>query len=410
MTTRLLMTADAVGGVWQYATELATALVPHGMETVIAVLGPAPSEGQLSAVSPPHSPFRASGAPSLSQGEREDVRTPISHSHREREGARLPNASGKGEGDQAAVQVIYTDLPLDWLAAGPDPVLAAGRAVADLAREVGADIVHLNSPTLAAAARFDRPVVAVAHGCTATWWRAANGCEPDPAYRWQADLMRRGLLAADVAVAPSASFAADLRATYALPTAPLAVHNGRSRQALGGGAPARHVLTAGRLWDRVKNTDLLDRVAARLSVPLRAAGAVAGPHGETVTPKHLQLLGNLSADQLAAELARTPVFVSAATFEPFGLAVLEAAQAGCALVLSDIPTFRELWDGAALFVPPHDEAAVAAVLEEVLADPIQRDALGQAAMTRAARYTPEATAAAMASLYAGLLQAGRAAA
>ena len=26
--TRLLMTADAVGGVWQYATELAHALVP----------------------------------------------------------------------------------------------------------------------------------------------------------------------------------------------------------------------------------------------------------------------------------------------------------------------------------------------------------------------------------------------
>ena len=51
-------------------------------------------------------------------------------------------------------------------------------------------------------------------------------------------------------------------------------------------------------------------------------------------------------------MARTAVFVSPALYEPFGLAVLEAAQAGCALVLSDIPTFRELWDGVALFVAP----------------------------------------------------------
>jgi glycosyltransferase involved in cell wall biosynthesis len=397
------MTADAVGGVWQYATELAAALVPHGVETTIAVLGPAPSDGQLAELGAAGTRSSTPANARAQESDGRDARSPVAKRGDLGPGVRRGGAGG-------AVRVLPTDLPLDWLASGPDPVLAAGRAVADLAREVGADIVHLNSPTLAAAARFDRPVVAVAHGCIATWWRAANGCEPDPAYRWQADLMRRGLLAADAAVAPSASFAADLRATYALPTAPLAVRNGRSRQALGVGTPARHVLTAGRLWDRVKNTDLLDRVAARLSVPLRAAGAVTGPHGETVAPKHLQLLGNLSADRLAAELARTPVFVSAATFEPFGLAVLEAAQAGCALVLSDIPTFRELWDGAALFVPPHDEAAVAAVLEEVLADPIQRSVLGEAAMARAARYTPQATAAAMASLYGGLLGAGRAAA
>jgi glycosyltransferase involved in cell wall biosynthesis len=388
VTTRLLMTADAVGGVWQYATELAHALAPHGVETTIAVLGPAPTADLL----------RHPGLEPGSSCVRE-ARTP------EEAGPRVePGVTRVGQG---SVRVLPTDLPLDWLSSGPDPVLAAGRAIGDLARDLGADIVHLNSPTLAAAGTFDQPVVAVAHGCVATWWRAANGCEPDPAYRWQADLMRRGLLAADAAVAPSASFARDLQRTYALPTAPLAVHNGRTALPLGPGRPARHVLTAGRLWDRVKNTEILDRVAARLSVPLRAAGPVAGPHGETAAPRHLHLLGNLSADDLAAELARAPVFVSAATFEPFGLAVLEAAQAGCALVLSDIPTFRELWDGAALFVPPNDDAVFAAVIEELLADPIQRLALADAALARAGRYTPQATAAAMASLYARLLGSAR---
>ncbi|PAX08625.1 glycosyltransferase family 4 protein [Sphingomonas lenta] len=446
MTTRLLMTADAVGGVWQYATELAAALVPHGVETTIAVLGPAPSAEQLAdlyagaeaqARLSPHSIRHPGLEPGPMRGTR--VREGAVEQADAR-GCRIKSGMTETVG-AGGVRVLPTDLPLDWLAAGPDPVLAAGQALADLARDLRADIVHLNSPTLAARARFAQPVVAVAHGCVATWWRAANGCAPDPAYAWQADLMRAGLLAADVAVAPSISFAADLQATYALPTAPLAIHNGRTPLApspLWGASgrsasqadlnrpgdglpdagrgegqyvkPAAHAFTAGRLWDRVKGTAILDRVAQRLSVPLRAAGALTGPHGETVAPEHLTLLGNLSAPALAAELARQPVFVSAATFEPFGLAVLEAAQAGCALVLSDIPTFRELWDGAALFVPADNDAAYVAVIEELIADPIQREALGQAALRRAARYTPEATAAAMADIYARLSPARKAAA
>jgi glycosyltransferase involved in cell wall biosynthesis len=313
------------------------------------------------------------------------------------------------------MEIIHTGLPLDWLCDGPTPVIAAGQAIADLARDLRSDIIHLNSPALAAAARFPAPVITVAHGCTATWWNAAHGTAPDPGYQWQAELMRSGLLAADATVAPSAAFATDLQRIYSLPISPLAIHNGRSSPAAHWGEglstePAPHALTAGRLWDRIKNTAVLDRAAARLSVPLRAAGPVTGPHGETVRPDHLHLLGTLSAEALAAELARRPVFVSATSFEPFGLAVLEAAAAGCALVLSDIPTFRELWDGAAVFVPPRDDAAIAAAIEALIADAGRRASLSAAARARAARYTPDATAAAMAALYTRFLPAKRAAA
>ncbi|WP_375404419.1 glycosyltransferase family 4 protein [uncultured Sphingomonas sp.] len=395
---RLLMTADTVGGVWQYATDLARALVPHGIETPLAALGPAPTEDQLLLPLP--------------FGERAGERG-CSESRTSTDRAPLPNPLPAGERE---LEIIHTGLPLDWLCTNPTPVLAAGQAIADLARDLRADIVQLNSPTLAAAARFPAPVVAVAHGCTATWWNAAHGTAPDPAYRWHADLMRAGLLAANATVAPSAAFAADLQRTYALPTTPQAIHNGRpsSPSSLWGEGPSRepapHALTAGRLWDRVKNTAVLDRAAARLSVPIRAAGPVTAPHGETVRPDHLYLLGILSAEALAAEMAQRPIFVSATSFEPFGLAVLEAAAAGCALVLSDIPTFRELWDGAAVFVAPQDEAAIAAAIESLLADPTRRETLAQAAQARAAPYTPEATAAAMAALYARLLPARRAAA
>jgi len=102
-------------------------------------------------------------------------------------------------------------------------------------------------------------------------------------------------------------------------------------------------------------------------------------------------------------LACAAVFVSAARYEPFGLAVLEAAQAGCALVLSDIPTFRELWDGAARFVAPQDEAAIAAAITAVLDDPAERGGLEAAARERARRYTLEAMAEGMLAVYGSVL-------
>jgi glycosyltransferase involved in cell wall biosynthesis len=356
--TRVLMTADAVGGVWQYATDLAAALRPLGVDVTLAVLGPPPGADQ-----------------------------------------RL-------EATLAGCKLIETDLPLDWLCDNARPVLAAGRAIGALAREIGADLVHLNSPSLLAAGPMGVPVLAVDHGGIGTWWQAAHGARPDEAYQWLDALIRAGLIAADAVVAPSASYAAAVARHHRLPTVPLAVHNGRapvpvaSDEARGPGAA---VFTAGRLWDPVKNTALLDRVAARLPVAFEAAGALRGPHGEEVACRHLLVRGPLPAPAIAARLAERPIFVSAARFEPFGLAVLEAAQAGCPLVLSGLGTFRELWTGAALIVPEQDEAAYAAAIERILGDDALRQHLGEAARIRAQRYTPQATATAVAAIYTGLL-------
>ena len=128
------------------------------------------------------------------------------------------------------------------------------------------------------------------------------------------------------------------------------------------------MLTAGRLWDDGKGAALLDRIAPRLSAPIRAAGPTSGPGTQAHLP-HLALLGALDEPALAAAYAAATVFASPAHYEPFGLAVLEAAQAGMALVLSDIPTFRELWDGVATFVPANDEASWLDALEGALDDP-----------------------------------------
>ena len=46
---RILMTTDAVGGVWTYALELARALAPHDLAVTLATMGPPPSADQVDA-------------------------------------------------------------------------------------------------------------------------------------------------------------------------------------------------------------------------------------------------------------------------------------------------------------------------------------------------------------------------
>jgi glycosyltransferase involved in cell wall biosynthesis len=347
--TRLLITADAVGGVWQYATDLAAALPAFGVEPVLALTGPAPSEAQRAAI--------------------------------------------------AGVEVHETGLPLDWLADGPEHVARAGRKLAELAGDMRADAVQLNAPAYAADTRFPVPVLAVAHSCVRTWWAAVEPGSPIPAdLDWRGGLTRAGLHAAALTVAPSRAFADATQATHGLSARPQVVHNGRRPLAVADAAQHDFALTAGRLWDRGKGLGTLDRAAARLGAPFYAAGATAGPNGEQVSIEHLIATGPLSETELAEKLSPRPVFVSAALYEPFGLAVLEAAQAGCALVLSDIPTFRELWAEAAMFVTPGDDRGFAAAIEELLGNATARRAAGEAARARAACYTVEAMAADMALL------------
>jgi glycogen(starch) synthase len=92
--------------------------------------------------------------------------------------------------------------------------------------------------------------------------------------------------------------------------------------------------------------------------------------------------------------------VAPSRYEPFGLAPLEAALHGCALVLSDIGTFRELWDGCAEFFPSGDARALAQAIRRLSGDAQRRERLARAARTRALRrYTAGRMAAEYIELY-----------
>jgi glycogen synthase len=80
---------------------------------------------------------------------------------------------------------------------------------------------------------------------------------------------------------------------------------------------------------------------------------------------------------------RATIYALPARYEPFGLTALEAALAGCALVLGDIPTLREVWGDAAVFVPPDDHQALADAINGLIADQQRRSSLVAKARDRA---------------------------
>jgi glycosyltransferase involved in cell wall biosynthesis len=153
------------------------------------------------------------------------------------------------------------------------------------------------------------------------------------------------------------------------------------------------------LWDAAKNLVLLDEVATALPWPVEIAGPATNPEGGTARCTAAQPLGVLSPAEMAVRLGRAAIFAAPARYEPFGLGVLEAAASGCALVLGDIASLRENWQGAAVFVAPDDRAAWRVALRDLIEDESGRELRAAAAQQRARGFSREAMAARYASLY-----------
>lgn len=360
---RVLMTADAVGGVWTYALDLSAALAQYDISVLLATMGPRPHDAQRAAVE------------------------------------RLSN-----------VQLVESDYRLEWMAEPWRDVTAAGEWLLDLANRAAVDVVHLNGYSHAALP-WRRPVVCVAHSCVVSWWQAVHGTEPPAEWHTYKQHVAHGLNSADRVIAPTHAFLNQLQSCYGLRRSAEVIRNGLPAAALMGAAAiqvderAPILLGCGRLWDAAKNLSVFDTAAEELPWPAYVIGDTSGPDGQTFAPRALRTLGALPHADVERWLQRASIFVHPALYEPFGLAVLEAAAAGCALVLADIPTLRELWAGAAEFHNPCDSAQLHAALDSLIVDPAKRTELAAAARQRAAEYCVESTAAAYAKVYRSL--AGR---
>jgi glycogen synthase len=355
MLERILMTTDTVGGVWTYSIELARALAQRGLQVVLASLGGLPSEDQ-----------RADAA--LIRG------------------LRLKSSSFR----------------LPWMENPWRDVEAAGDWLLALADDLRPDLVHLNEPVFGSLP-WSVPTVAVAHSCVFSWWEAVLGGLPPPEWSRYRQEMRRGLAGAGAVAAPSRAMLLALQRHYGVMSSRV-IPNGRASGPFQPLPKEGIVLTAGRIWDRSKNVETLNRAARALPWPVYAAGDLSHPDGEPPPAlRHLGLLGRLSPEELARWLARAAIYALPARYEPFGLSVLEAGLAGCALVLGDIPSLREAWDGVAVFVPPDDDSTLRSAIAALIEDAQLRNTLAMRARRRALTYTPARMANGYLDVYRDLL-------
>lgn len=351
---RVLMTADTVGGVWTYAVDLARSLAPHGVEVVLATMGATPSVAQLEQV------------------------------------AQLDN-----------VDLRPSNYKLEWMDEPWADVARAGDWLLELESETRPDVVHLNGYAHAALP-FAAPRVCVAHSCVLSWWRAVKGEDAPESWHRYFTQVSAGLQVAEAVVAPTRALLAEMGQIYGPLPRSRVIHNGRDASTYRAATKEPIVLSAGRLWDEAKNVQTLAAAAGRLPWPVYVAGDDRHPDGTRRPCGDVTCLGPLDAHALAGWFGRASIYALPARYEPFGLSVLEAALSGCALVLGDIATLREVWRDAAVYVPPDDAGALAAAITSLANDDAARDALARRATQRASNYTPARMADEYLALYRSL--------
>lgn len=352
----VLLTADLVGGVWDFCRVLTSELARAGQRVTLLAFG-------------------------------------------------VPTPSQRAEAAAVGAELIDAPLKLEWMQDSAEDVDAARALTAGLVRDLRPDILHVNQ---FAPARLDLdvPIVLTAHSDVLSWlkWTERGGKNGPAPFAWShyAALVRQGVRSADAAIAVSRFMADEIAELYDFGRELSVIHNGWPTRA---GSPRplakreRLTVLAGRAWDSAKNLELAARAAGDRD-PGRIVHAGDRHHPESGRPRELPppivALGRVSQAELGQYLDAARVYLAPARYEPFGLLPLQAALAGCPLLLSDIPTFRELWSGAALFFRSDDAKDLRAQWTRLLDD----DGLAAELATRARRRAEERYAAArMAGAY-----------
>jgi glycogen synthase len=335
---RILMTADPIGGVWSYVLELAHGLNEYGVEVALATMG-----------------------------------------------ARLSNEQRVEVAQEKNVTVFESEFRLEWMDDPWEDVAHSGDWLLSLEEQVRPDLIHLNG-YCHAALPWQAPCMVVAHSCMVSWWEAVRkeelpiGLEP---YR---SCVAKGLAAADMVVAPTAAMLHSVERFYQPVDKGRVIYNARSRTRFRPGRKKDFILCVGRLWDEAKNIATLAKTAYRLPWPVYVAGEQKHPGGGTAAFDGINRLGFMDQDSLVPWYSAAKIYALPARYEPFGLTVLEAALSGCALVLGDIPSLRELWEDVAVFVDPDDDEALARELRSLCADSQRVADLGERALLRSRSY------------------------
>lgn len=325
----ILMTADAVGGVWTYTQELVSGLVKRGHRVTLVSFGKLPSDEQVEWMKP-----------------------------------------------LAALEYQPTRFRLEWMQDPQQDIEASTRYLEELVRSLQPDILHLNQFAYGAL-RAEVPRVVVAHSDVVSWWEAVHNEEPPPTpwIAWYRTIVSHGLAQADAVVAPSRTMLAALRRNYPEVNHGQVIYNGRTPALFDPGSRKDNiVLSVGRLWDGAKQVSLL--AEREHPIPIWIAGeqdhpdeSERKPAGKASPQSALNFCGHRSPKELRSLYARAAIYAATSRYEPFGLAPLEAALSGCALIANDLPSFHEIWEDAAYYFRANSAGSLAEAIRRMAADP-----------------------------------------
>jgi glycosyltransferase involved in cell wall biosynthesis len=324
----ILVTADTVGGVWTYTRELVTGLLCRGERVTLVSFGDIPTAAQT---------------------------------------CWMENLKD--------LDYRPTAFKLEWMLDSESDMIASSQYLEAVIEESKPDLLHF-SQYYYGALRCDVPRVVVAHSDVMSWWAAVQQKQPPETdwLRWYRQIVTRGLKTATAVVAPSRWMLEQIDLHYGKPAVGSVIYNGRTPALFNPHmTKEENIVAVGRLWDSGKNVSLLLR--QELPVPVHIIGSDRHPElqssvfaAETIRP-NVHLDPEQDEKQLVQTLGRACIYAATSQYEPFGLAPLEAALSRCALVASDIPTFRELWDGVALFFRNNDAESLREALEHLVCDP-----------------------------------------
>jgi glycogen synthase len=361
----ILVTADTLGGVWTYTRELVTGLLRGGDRVTLVSFGDIPTAAQ-----------------------------------------------SRWMEDLPDLDYRPTAFKLEWMLDSEADMIASARYLEAVIQEAKPDLLHF-SQFYYGALECDVPRVVVAHSDVISWWTAVHGrMPPDTEWlQWYRRVVARGLREASTVIAPSRWMLEQTELHYGRLQSASVLHNGRSVALFNPHmTKEENIVTVGRLWDGGKNVALLLR--QDLPLPVHIVGSDRHPEFEGQTLGAETIASNIHLEpeqderQIVQTLARAGIYAATSQYEPFGLAPVEAALSRCAIIASDIPTFRELWDGAAVFFHNNDAVSLCRAVESLQRDPALRRAQGNLAYLHARQsFSAERMVAGYRNIYQALLPA-----
>jgi len=335
----ILMTTDTQNGTWAYSMELCSVLEKYNTQLHLATIGEPLSDSQ------------------------------------QKEASELSN-----------VEIHENNVSIERADGLWKVSMETGKWLLQLEETTQPDIVHLNHYKYGKLS-WQNPLLIVVHTGIHSQWESVNG-EPAPD-GWNDDQQRikEGVQRAEMVVGVSNAIMDDLRKYHGPFTKTEVIYNVRSSPHLYPKKKMPVIFSMGRLSDETNNISALNRIADSLFWPVFVAGD--SPLDNHIEAGHLRLLGDLSPSMAAECFARASIFVMLARHEPFGFSIVDAALSECALILGDIPSLREIWGDAALYVDPDNLQELQNHIQELIQNPSDLKSIARKARERALQYSPD---------------------